>query len=121
MKKVLVVDDMISCQISLKNLVKVAGYEAVGSAKNGRDAVEMYKSLRPDLVIMDINMPVMDGLSAVEEIMRLDGEARIVMCSTEGDPETIKKCIDAGALDFITKPYTDSEVVSALQNVLETR
>ncbi|MGQ9629523.1 MAG: response regulator [bacterium] len=118
-KRVLIVDDMISMQFGMRGLVRMAGYETVGLARDGREAVSMYKELKPDLVVMDINMPVMDGLEAVREIKRIDSSAKIIMCSTEGDPETVKRSIEEGVVDFVTKPYTRKEVIEALQNALE--
>src|SRR5512147_2864407 len=90
----------------------------VGEAENGADAVRLYQELRPDLTTMDIVMPRMDGITALREIIRLDPSARVVMCSALGQEALIAEAIEAGARDFIVKPFQPSRVLKVVQSVL---
>ena len=117
-KTILVVDDMISMQLGIKGIVEKEGYKVVGRAKNGHEAVQMYTELKPTAVMMDINMPEMDGITAVREIRKVDPKARIIMCSTEGQKEKVKEAISAGAVDFITKPFHRAQMIDTLKRAL---
>lgn len=90
----------------LRGIVTQAGYQVIGEAANGRVAVEQYVPLRPDIVLMDMVMPELDGVDAVREICKIDPAARIVMCNAMGQQQIVAEAIQAGAKGFITKPFT---------------
>ena len=94
------------------------GFEVVGQAENGLVAINKYKELRPDVVTMDITMPEMDGIVAVKEIRKIDPQARIVMCSAMGQQHMVMEAIQAGARDFIVKPFDPTRVVQAVTKAL---
>src|SRR5688572_33239662 len=96
-----------------------AGYRVVGEASTGLQAVEMYKKLKPDVVTMDIVMPDMGGIDAVREICSFDQQARIVMCSAMGQQSLVAEAIEAGAKDFVVKPFEPSRLLEAVKRVLE--
>ncbi len=121
MAKVLVVDDALFMRKMLSDILKKEGFEVVGEADNGKDAVEKYKELKPDIVTMDIVMPKMeeiDGIGAVKEIIKINPEAKIIMVSAMGQHALVVEAIQAGAKDFIVKPFQPSRVVEAIRRVL---
>lgn len=91
----------------------------MGEAATGAEAVAKYKHLRPDFVTMDIVMPDMGGLDAVREIRSYDGNARILMCSAMGQQGLVSEALDAGARDFVVKPFEPSRLLEAVRRVLE--
>jgi two-component system chemotaxis response regulator CheY len=111
---VLICDDARFMRTMLRGIVAAGGYVIVGEADNGRAAVEMYARLRPDLVLMDMVMPLMGGLDAVREIRSIDPNARVLMCSAMGQQELVDEARDAGARGFISKPFTTERVLDAL-------
>lgn len=115
---VLVCDDAIFMRTMISDILTGAGYEVVGEAETGVQAVEKYKQLRPDLVTMDIVMPDMGGIDAVREIIKEDPDARILMCSAMGQQALVVEAIQAGAKDFIVKPFQPSRVLEAVERVL---
>ena len=115
---VLICDDAIFMRTMVSDILTQAGYEVVGEAETGVQAVEKYKELRPDLVTMDIVMPDMGGIDAVREITQLDPNARILMCSAMGQQALVVEAIKAGARDFVVKPFQPSRVLEAVQRVL---
>jgi two-component system chemotaxis response regulator CheY len=117
--RILLVDDTTFMRRMLREILGQEGYEIAGEARNGREAVEQYRALGPDLVIMDITMPEMDGIAAVREIVAHDPAARIIMCSALGQDEPIIEALDAGARDFILKPFLPEKVVEAVGKVLD--
>ncbi len=116
MKRVLIVDDAAFMRLNLKNILK-DNYEIAGEAKNGQEAVEMYQELKPDFVTMDITMPIMDGLEAIKAIKDFDPEANIIVCSAMGQQKMIIKAIEAGAKDFIVKPFKEQRVLEAIEKL----
>jgi len=116
LKRVLIVDDAAFMRLNLKNILK-ENYEIAGEAENGQQAVEMYQELKPDFVTMDITMPVMDGLEAIKEIKKIDPEANIIVCSAMGQQKMIIKAIEAGAKDFIVKPFKEQRVLEAIEKL----
>lgn len=118
MAKILIVDDAAFMRMMIKNILIKEGYEVVGEAENGAQAVEKYKELNPDLVTMDITMPEMDGISAVKEIMKINKGAKVVMCSAMGQQAMVIDAIQAGAKDFIVKPFQPDRVIEAISKVL---
>ncbi len=118
MAKILIVDDAAFMRMMIKNILIKEGYNVVGEAENGAQAVEKYKELNPDLVTMDITMPEMDGISAVKEIMKINKGAKVVMCSAMGQQAMVIDAIQAGAKDFIVKPFQPDRVIEAISKVL---
>jgi two-component system chemotaxis response regulator CheY len=116
--KILIVDDAAFMRMMIKDILTSNGYEVVGEANNGIKAVELYKEKKPDLVTMDITMPDMDGITAVKEIRKFDKSARIIMCSALGQQSMVMDAIQAGARDFIVKPFQPDRVAEALKKAL---
>ena len=117
-KKILIVDDAAFMRMMIKDILEKNGFEVVGEAADGAQAVEKYGELKPDLVTMDITMPEMDGIQAVKEIKKINGEARVVMCSAMGQQAMVIEAIQAGAKDFIVKPFQADRVVEAVKKAL---
>jgi len=115
---ILVCDDAIFMRTMIGDILTGAGYEVVGEAETGVQAVDQYSRLKPDLVTMDIVMPEMGGIDAVREIRRLDPDAKILMCSAMGQQALVVEAIQAGAKDFVVKPFQPSRVLEAVQRVL---
>ena len=118
MSRVLIADDAAFMRMMIKNILTEAGYEVVGEAENGQVAVAKYEELRPDLTTMDITMPEMDGVSALRKIREGDPAARIVMCSAMGQQAMVIESIQAGAKDFIVKPFERDRVLEAVEKAL---
>lgn len=116
--KVLIVDDAAFMRMMIKEILSKNGYTVVGEASDGAQAVEKYKELGPDLVTMDITMPEMDGITALKEIKKLDPNARIIMCSAMGQQAMVIDAIQAGAKDFIVKPFQADRVIEAIKKTL---
>lgn len=117
MARILVADDAAFMRMRLSNLLTEAGHTVL-EATNGAEAVEQYRQQRPDLVLLDITMPVMDGLAAIEAIRGIDPQARIVVCSSLGQQSIVLKAIQSGARDFIVKPFQPDRVLGAVDRVL---
>jgi len=115
---VLVCDDAIFMRTMISDILSQAGFEVVGEAESGSQAVAKYRQLKPDLVTMDIVMPDMGGIEAVREICKTDPEAKILMCSAMGQQALVVEAIQAGAKDFVVKPFQPSRVLEAVQRVL---
>ena len=115
---VLVCDDAIFMRTMISDILAQAGFEIVEEAETGVQAVERYKQLKPELVTMDIVMPDMGGIDAVREIVKFDPEARVLMCSAMGQQALVVEAIQAGAKDFVVKPFQPSRVLEAVQRVL---
>lgn len=117
-KKILIVDDAAFMRMMIKNIVTKHGYEVAGEAENGSVAVQLYKETKPDLVTMDITMPEMDGVQAVRAIRQIDPNANIIMISAMGQQAMVMEAIQAGAKDFIVKPFQQERVLQAIERVL---
>lgn len=104
----------------IKDILKKNGFEVCGEAEDGAQAVERFKELRPDIVTMDITMPKLDGIGAVREIKKQDPGAKVVMCSAMGQQAMVVDAIQAGAIDFIVKPFQHDRVVEALRKALRS-
>lgn len=115
---ILIVDDASFMRMMIKDILTKNGFTILGEAENGLKAIEKYKELTPDLVIMDITMPEMDGIQAVKEIKKINGNAKIIMCSAMGQQAMVIEAIQAGAKDFIVKPFQADRVVEAVKKVL---
>ncbi|MCX5708949.1 MAG: response regulator [Candidatus Omnitrophica bacterium] len=121
MAKVLVVDDALFMRRMLSDILKKEGIEICGEAENGKDAIQKYQQLKPDLVTMDIVMPKIeeiDGIGAVKEIIKVDPQAKIIMVSAMGQHSLVVEAIQAGAKDFVTKPFQPSRVIEAVKRAL---
>ncbi|MBA2870981.1 two-component system chemotaxis response regulator CheY [Anoxybacillus calidus] len=118
MAKILIVDDAKFMRMTLSNILKKANHEIVGEGENGKEAVELYRELRPDVVTLDITMPIMNGLEAVKAIKQEDSHAKIIICSAMGYQKMVVEAIEAGALDFIVKPFDETRVIEAVNRVL---
>jgi two-component system chemotaxis response regulator CheY len=116
--KILIVDDAIFMRNMLRNIFIESGFEIIGEASNGHEAVEQYKALSPDLTTMDIVMPGKNGIEALKDIMRADPKARVIICSALGQESLIIEAIEAGARDFIIKPFKPARVIEVAQRVL---
>jgi len=116
--KVLVVDDASFMRLNLKNILESEGFEIIGEGTNGQEAIKLYQAERPDVVTMDITMPEMDGLAAMEKIIEMDPQAKIIMVSAMGQETYIKKAILKGAKNFIVKPFKKEKIVETLNKVL---
>lgn len=117
-KKILIVDDAAFMRMMIKNILVKNGFEVVGEAENGKQAVGMYSETMPDLVTMDITMPDMDGLEAVKAIRSTDPSAVIIMCSAMGQQSMVMDAIQAGAKDFIVKPFQQERLLQAVERAL---
>ncbi|MFN2316119.1 MAG: response regulator [Gemmatimonadales bacterium] len=115
---VLVCDDAIFMRTMIADILTQAGYQVVGEAESGVEAVQRYQELKPDLVTMDIVMPEMGGIDAVREIIKLDPDARILMCSAMGQQALVVEAIQAGAKDFVVKPFQPARVLEAVQRLV---
>ncbi|MGE5803814.1 MAG: response regulator, partial [Gemmatimonadota bacterium] len=113
-----VCDDAIFMRTMISDILVQAGFEVVGEAETGVQAVQKYRELNPDLVTMDIVMPDMGGIDAVREIVKQDPDAKILMCSAMGQQALVVEAIQAGAKDFVVKPFQPSRVLEAVQRVL---
>ncbi len=116
--KVLIVDDAQFMRNMLRGIFEGAGYHVVGEAASGDEAVAKYVELRPDLVMMDIVMPLQSGIEALQEIIRLDGSARVIMCSALGQDNLVMEAVRNGACDFIVKPFKSEQVLEVVQRAL---
>lgn len=116
--RILIVDDAAFMRMMIKDILGKNGFEVVGEAENGAVGVEKWKELRPDLTTMDITMPEMDGINAVRAIRQVDASARIVMCSAMGQQAMVIDAIQAGAKDFIVKPFQPDRVLEAVRKAL---
>lgn len=114
MALVLIVDDAAFMRMRLKKILSEAGHDIV-EAGNGAEAVEIYKEKRPDVVLMDITMPEMDGIAALRQIIEEDSEARVIMVTALGQKRMVMESVKAGAKDFIVKPFEPEQVLSAVQ------
>ena len=117
-KRILITDDALFMRVTLKNILTQQGYEIVGEAENGTQAVQLYGELKPDLVTMDITMPELDGIQALKQIKAVDPDAKVVMCTAMGQKNMVVEAIQAGAKDFIVKPFQPDRVVEALSKLL---
>jgi two-component system chemotaxis response regulator CheY len=115
MANVMIVDDSIFMQSFIGDMIEKLGHKVIGTAQNGEEAIEQYVRLMPDLVFMDVTMEKMSGVGAVKEIIRLDKDARIVMCSAMGQEIIIKEAIQEGAKNFIVKPFQSDDIKTSIE------
>ena len=117
-KRILIVDDSLFMRKILRSILENAGYEIVGEAGNGREALEVYPRLMPDLVTLDMTMPYMDGLTAVKALCSTYPSAKVIMVSAMGQDGIVLESITAGAKDFVVKPFDAEKIISAVRKVL---
>ena len=117
-KSVLICDDAAFMRMMIKDILTKNGYDIAGEAENGAIAVSKYQELKPDLVLMDITMPEMDGIQALKNIKAADGAANVIMCSAMGQQAMVIEAIQAGAKDFVVKPFQADRVLEAVKKVL---
>jgi two-component system chemotaxis response regulator CheY len=117
-KRILIADDLSFIRMLQKEVLTEGGYQIVGEAADGREAVQKYRDLAPDAVILDITMPGMNGLAALQEILALDPGARVLICSAVGQQSVIVEAIQAGARDFVVKPFKPQRLAAALARAL---
>ena len=118
MAKILIVDDAAFMRMMIKDILQKNGYEVIGEAANGLEAVELYKAHQPDLVTMDITMPEKDGIEAVKQIKAINPAAKVIMCSAMGQQSMVMDAIKAGANDFIVKPFQADRVLEAIKKIV---
>jgi len=117
--RVLIADDASFMRQMIREIIEPEGYEVVGEATNGIEAVEQYQELHPDLVTMDIVMPKRSGIDAVKAILADSPDARVVMCSALGQETLVMEALQAGAKDFIVKPFKPDNVLTTLAKIVE--
>ena len=117
-KNILICDDAAFMRMMIKDILTKNGYNVAGEAENGVKAVEKYNELKPDLVLMDITMPEMDGIQALKKIKEADSSALVIMCSAMGQQAMVIEAIQAGARDFIVKPFQADRVLEAVRKAV---
>ncbi len=118
MKRVLIIDDAMFMRKSLGLMLEKNGFEVVGEAENGEVGVKKYMELKPDLVTLDITMPVMDGISALRELKKADSDVKVIMVSAMGQEAYVREAFMHGAKTFIVKPFKEDQVIKAIYSVL---
>lgn len=118
MKRVLIVDDAAFMRCVIKNMLQKNGFDVVGEAADGTEGIRKYKELMPDIVTMDITMPIMTGIEALATILEYDPKAKVVMISAMGQEEFVKKAIMIGAKSFIVKPFNEDQIVQILNKIV---
>ena len=119
MSKVLIVDDSRTSRKILKGILEGAGHEVVGEAVDGQDGVEKYKELSPEVVTLDITMPVLDGLGSLAEIKKADPNARVIMVTAAGQQIKMVEAIKLGAAEFVTKPFEPDVILAMVEKVMK--
>lgn len=119
-KKILVVDDQFLVREGLKDLLYFNGYNVVAEACDGKEAILKYKETFPDLVIMDIDMPEVNGFHALQGILRLDPKAQVIMLSGQAEDQDVTTAIKCGAKSFLVKPFDRKMVISKIEELLNT-
>jgi two-component system chemotaxis response regulator CheY len=117
MTKVLIVDDAEFLRVRLTKMLNAEGHE-VFQAENGVKAVAVYQEIHPDVVLMDVTMPEMDGLTALKEIVRLDAKAKVIMLTALGQESVVLEAVKSGARDFVVKPFEQERVMNAITKIL---
>lgn len=117
--KILIADDATFMRMMLKDILNHAGFINLIEAKNGREAINLFKVEKPELILLDVTMPDMDGLRALEEIKEVNPDVKIIMCSSMGQEEIVSECFEKGADDFIMKPFKPERVVQAVSQFID--
>lgn len=117
MAKILIVDDSRTSRKMLRNILETNGHEIIDEAVNGQEGVQKFQALKPDVVTLDITMPVVDGVEALKMIKALDPESKVVMVTAAGQKNKMIECIKAGANEFLTKPFEQQEIVDVINKM----
>lgn len=118
MARVLLVDDLRFIKLIERKVLEESGHEVVGDASNGKQAIELYKEKKPDIVLMDITMPELNGIEALKVILSLDPHARVIICSAVSHEKVLYQAVKAGAKEYIIKPFTTERLVSTINKVM---
>lgn len=118
MASVLIVDDAAFMRMTIQRMLEAHGHSMVAEAGNGIDAVQKYVEVRPDVVLLDITMPEMDGIEALKLIKKIDQNARIIICSAVGQQQRVAEAIQYGATDFIVKPFQEDRLMASIDRVM---
>lgn len=117
-KTVMIVDDVAFVRKTLSDILSDAHFKVVGEAANGKEALDMYPKLRPDIVTMDIVMPELSGIDATRRICKMDKDAKVIIISAMGQENFVMEAINVGAKDFILKPFSADDVVRTIERVM---
>ncbi len=117
MERVLLIDDSLFMRTRLREILENMGKSIIAEAENGNEGIELYKTTKPDLVFLDINMPVLSGRDALIQIINYDANAQVIMCSTMGEEKLIAECIQEGAIYYILKPFTRDNVTKVVREI----
>lgn len=118
-KRVLIVDDSAYMRQVIRRHLEAKAFEVVGEASDGKEAIELYPQLKPDLITMDISMKHVGGIEATKQIKAIDAAAKIIIISALGESRFIKEAIQSGAHDFIIKPFTEERLISSIKSALK--
>ena len=118
MASVLIVDDTLFMRASIKQMLEANGHSVAGEAANGVEAIERFAAVKPDVILMDITMPDMDGLEALRRIKEIDKNAKVVMCTAMGQQAMVAKAVELGAQQFIVKPFQADRLLAAINSVM---
>ena len=118
MAKVLIVDDAAFMRMTIRQMLEKGGHETIGEAENGVEAVKKFIELKPEVVLLDITMPEMNGVDALKNIKQINPAARVIICSAMGQQAMVAQAIQYGAKDFVVKPFEEKRLIAALENVL---
>lgn len=118
MARVLIVDDAMFMRMTIKKMLEAHGHSVAGEVGNGVEAVKKYMEIKPDVVLLDITMPEMNGVEALKRIREVDAKAKVIICSAMGQQEMVAQAIQNGAKDFVVKPFEESRLVAAVNRVM---
>jgi two-component system, chemotaxis family, chemotaxis protein CheY len=118
--KILIADDLQFVRITIRDIIERQGWSVTGEAENGKSAVLMYGKIHPDILLLDITMPVMNGLTALKMLKEIYPDSKVIMCSALGQQKYIVKAIQLGASDFVVKPFKAERLISSIRKVLRS-
>lgn len=118
MAKILIVDDSITSRKVLRGILEQAGYEVIGEAQDGEEGTKLYTELKPDVVTLDITMPVLDGIGALQKIKEIDADAKVIMVTAAGQKSKMVEAVKYGASEFVAKPFDEEQLLIIVKKVL---
>lgn len=118
MAKVMVVDDAVFMRMTIKKMLEAHGHSVIGEAGNGVEAVKKYVEIKPEVVLLDITMPEMNGVEALKRIKEVDAKAKVIICSAMGQQAMVAQAIQSGAKDFVVKPFEEGRLAAAVDKVM---
>lgn len=118
MAKILIADDSDAIRLVLKDILSIGDHEIVSEASDGAEAVDMYKDLKPEILLLDLAMPKKDGFTVVKEVIEFDPNAKIILITASDDQKVINQCLDHGAISYISKPFDFKGVLKAISENL---